>query len=101
MIPREMLKRDQQIEIRTTRIGTVSGSARLRRAVFGVAPKTASHRLFLRGDFEIQSHEGSGATPEPARATRTLPNAVGARASARFTARPPSSSKTNPTLNSI
>jgi hypothetical protein len=101
MIPREILKKIRQIELRTNRIVTVLGSARVARAGFGVAPKISSYKLSPRMNPSSQSNVGSGATPEPARGTRALPFADGARASARFTARTPAASKTNPALNSI
>ncbi len=73
MIPREILKKIRQLELRTNRLVTVSGSARVPRAVFGVAPKTRSPKMILRKKASPAS-QGSGATPEPARGTRALPN---------------------------
>lgn len=54
MIPREILKKLQQIEIRTNNVVTDSGCAR-------IAPKTSSHNLFPRARLNRKFNEGSGA----------------------------------------
>jgi hypothetical protein len=88
MIPREILKKIRQIELRTNRIVT------------GLAPgarlcEPQHFRPAQRGDnFERRLSGASAAGRRPA-----LRSA--ARASARFTARTPAASKTNPALNSI
>jgi len=72
MILREIPKQIRQTGRHPNRLVSVSGSARVPRAVFGVAPKISLHKLHLRMN-SSQFNEGSGATPEPARATRALP----------------------------
>ena len=97
MIPREILKKIRQIEIRTNRLVTVSWSERLWRAIFGVALKTSFHKFSRPENLKCQSNELSGETPEPARGTRALPipSASGARASSRFAVQEPGSSNSN------
>ena len=88
MIPREILKKIRQIELRTNRIVTAfAAGARL--------CEPQHFRPALRGDnFESRLSGAAAAGRRPALRS-------GARASARFTARTPATSKTNPALNSL
>ena len=83
MIPREILKKIRQIELRTNRIVTAfAPGARL--------CEPQPFRPAQRGDNFVSRLSGAAA------AGRRPALRSGARASARFTARPPAASKTNP-----
>ncbi len=88
MIPREILKKIRQIELRTNRIVTAfAPGARL--------CEPQHFRPAQRGDnFENRLSGAASAGRRPALRS-------GARASARFTFRMPAASKTNPALSSI
>ena len=88
MIPREILKKIRQIELRTNRIVT------------GFAPGARLCEPQHSRIAESQSSSGRVLSGEAAAGRRPALRS-GARASARFTARTPAASKTNPALNSI
>ena len=88
MIPREILKKIRQIELRTNRIVTTFAT--------GARLCEPQHCRMA----ESQSSSGRVLFGEAAAGRRPALRS-GARASVRFTARTPAASKTNPALNSI